>query len=458
VNREANTPSSQVEPKALPPIPGPQAGRKALQALIGAGGINAGALLPALQAIHQEMGDIFRISLPGFSPVFLVGPQANHFVAVDGRTDLLWRPPKDPVTHLLRRGLLVTDGEEHDHLRRQLTPALHRRLMDGYAPKMLALTDEMAGSWQDGSLVDSLPEMRRLALLILFATLFDVDLRPDLHRIWPHLLSVLRYISPGLWLVFPRLPRFGYQRSIRALDSYLYELIRQRRAHQDEFGEDMLTHLVRQPDLDDDLVRDQLLTILIAGHDTSTALLTWALYLFAAYPDQQKAVQAEIDLRLAGQIPDARSTLDLPHLEAFIQECLRLYPPIHIGNRIAARDLQYGGYHIPAGARVVYSIYLTHRDPRHWPDPERFDPARFMPGTRQSPPHYAYLPFGGGPRNCIGMAFAQVEVRLILSRLLQHFTFALPSRGAPDHTRPHMGATLEPHPSPRLVVRRRTIS
>ena len=452
----SSLPDTSLLDLAAPPVPGPQAGRKALRLLLAGRG-----LLSALEALHAEMGDVFQVPLPGFNPVFLVGPQANRFVTVASRNDLRWRTEGDPVTRLLRDGLLVTDGEQHDALRRQLSPGLHRQMLSGYVDTMLRLTDEAGAAWLGRSttgeaVVDMLPEMRRLALLILMETLFDVDMRPDLERIWRPLLRTLAYISPGPWLVWPGVPRPGYRGALRRMDAYLYRIIAARRARLTSGPglppTDILGSLVASG-MGDGLIRDQLLTLLIAGHDTSTALLAWTLYLLGAHPDTLQQVQAEVDAVLGGAPPTIESISRLECLEKVIQESLRLYPPIHLGSRVAAAHLEFAGRRIPAGTRVVYSIYLSHRQEAYWPDPGRFDPQRFSPEQARRRPHYTYVPFGGGPRNCIGLAFAQVEVKVILARLLQHYTF----QPAWKRVHAHMGATLEPRPGVKMRVRARKL-
>jgi len=212
--------------------------------------------------------------------------------------------------------------------------------------------------------------------------------------------------------------------------------------------------LIRTPGMSDGLIRDQLLTMLIAGHDTSTALLAWSLYLLGKHPGELERVRAEVDQMAGRQPPDLETVNRLERMDQVIKEALRLYPPIHIGNRKAAIDLEFKGYEIPAGTRVVYSIYLSHRQEKYWPDPKRFDPDRFSPEQSQARPHYAYVPFGGGPRNCIGLAFAQVEVKIVLARILQNFDLEL----LDTRVRPHMGATLEPRPGVRMLASRRHLS
>jgi cytochrome P450 len=242
------------------------------------------------------------------------------------------------------------------------------------------------------------------------------------------------------------MPRPGYQRALKALDDYLYQIIHLRR---DIPGDDLLGLLIAAG-MPDALIRDQLLTMLIAGHDTSTALLSWATYVLSSRPDIQAKAQAEIDMVIGTNPPEYALVGQLRYLEQVINETLRVYPPIHLGSRIAACDLEFQGYRIPAGRRVLYSIYLTHRDVRYWHNPVHFDPERFSPEQARQP--YTFLPFGGGPRNCIGMAFAQVEVKVVLARILEKYDLEFTGH----RVRPHMGATLEPSPGVRVKVRKRS--
>jgi cytochrome P450 len=190
---------------------------------------------------------------------------------------------------------------------------------------------------------------------------------------------------------------------------------------------------------------------LIAGHDTSTALLAWALYLMATHRDVQARVYREIEEALGSSTPTFATANQLTYLDQVMKETLRLYPPIHLGSRIAATDVEFQDHLFPAGTRILYSIYLTHRHKEFWPNPHHFDPDRFTPeNVRQRLP-YTFLPFGGGPRNCIGMAFAQVEAKVVLARILQKFELKFVGKDV----RPAMGATLEPHPGVMVEVRRR---
>ena len=421
-----------------PPAPNGDASRAAWRALR-----RDRSLLTALSAVHAEMGDVFSLPLPGFSPVVLVGPAAARFVMLGPEGDLLWRFEKDPVARLLRHGVLVEDGAAHDALRTLMTPALHRRMIDAEVATMARCIDARLDTWPSDGHVDALDEMRAIALAVLTETLFGVDIAPDLERLWRVILRTLAYISPGAWIVWPDAPRPGYGRALRAMDGYLHRLIAQRRAAERGGGparDDLLGVLVHS-DLSDDVIRDQLLTMLIAGHDTATALLSWALVALGQDQDIQARARAEVRTVLGGAAPTAESSARLPYLEQVIKETLRLYPPIHVGNRRAARDLAFQGHRIPAGTRVLFSIFLTHRHAAHWPDPDRFDPDRFDAATRSAPEPFTYLPFGGGPRFCIGTAMARVEARVVLARLLQRFAWSL-EPGKRITLR--MGATLEP--------------
>ena len=431
-----------------PPTADSRTGLKALRGLLG-----QRSLLPALEAMYQDLGSVFQITLPGFQPVVVVGPEANRTLLVTDRDKFLWRNERDPVAHLLGRGLLVEDGQRHDDLRAVMIPYLQRPRVLPDVELMGHHTDLILDGWGDDGERDMLVEMRRLALLIVMGVLFRVDLLPDLDHLFPVILRTLEYIAPGLWIVWPDAPRPGYGHALRLLDEYLYRVIAQRRAGKSQ-GDDLLSAMVATPWLDDQAIRDQLLTLLIAGHDTSTASLAWTLYLLGSHPEAMARAQAEVDSVLAGQPPAAEHLGGLVFLEQAFLEALRLYPPIHIGNRLAATDLEIAGYEISAGTRVMYSIYLAHRSEHYWEEPLRFRPERFAREHRGTRPPLSYVPFGGGPRNCIGAVFAQVEAKVVLARLLQSFDLQL----VPGEVHAHMGAALEPRPGVVMRVRRRYAS
>ncbi|UCG24392.1 MAG: cytochrome P450 [Chloroflexota bacterium] len=438
---EVRCPVSQGRPL---PVAEPETGLTVLKELA-----RRRSFLAAMEVMQAEVGDAFQITLPSFEPAVFSGPTFNRCVLVSQRHEFLWRPEQDPVTRLLRHGLLVEDGEAHDALRALMEPATTRPAVNEHVGDMVRYTDRILDQWQDGSTVDMLVEMRHIALLILMGTLFGTDFAPEMDRLWEPILRSIKYISPGLWILWPNIPRPGYGRPLRQLDEYLYSLIQERRVQGAGSG-DLLDDLIGGG-LSDDLIRDQMLTMLIAGHDTSTALLSWTLYLLGSHPEIMARTRDEVDEVLVEQAPTVEDVNQLRYMDQVTKETLRLYPPIHVGNRMVPKELRVEGYTIPANTRVMYSIYLTHRDGKHWPDPLSFDPERFDRSLRHGRPALAYVPFGGGPRNCIGATFAQVESKVVLARIMQRFDLELVGK----KIRPHMGATLEPRPGVTMRVRQR---
>lgn len=411
-------------------------GREALTALI-----QTRSPLGPLKVMAKHVGRFFQIPLPGFRPYVVHGHEAARKVLVTDRDKLLWRNT-DPVTDLLGRSILVTDGEEHDHYRSLMETPFHPSQLTHYTEMMIRQTGHVASAWKDGETVDMLVESRKIALLTIMQTLFSRDARDDIPRIWKPILKSIEYISPGAWILWRKIPRPGFHKPLKELDDYLLGIIEERRKRKEErrveSGKgDFLQQLI-EAGLSDRIIRDQMLTMLIAGHDTSTALLAWTFALLGQHPEVHQRVVGEVD------------TLEKsPLLDQVIKESLRLYPPIHIGNRRVAKEIEFAEGKIPAGERMFYSIYLTHRDPEIWENAESFCPERFAHG-RKTPP-MSYIPFGGGPRACIGAAFGQAEARIVLAHLLKNFTFEF--TGHSIHA--HMGATLEPRPGVMMKVKSR---
>ena len=416
----------------------PETGRAAMRALL-----KEKSPLGPLKVMAEHVGRFFQIPIPGFRPYVVFGPDSARKVLVTERDKLMWRNT-DPVTDLLGRGVLITDGEEHDHYRKLMEPPLHPSQLSHYTQMMIEQTDRVTSQWKGGDTVDMLIESRKIALIIIMQTLFSKDVWDDLPRIWKPILKAIEFISPGAWIIWRNMPRFGFRKPLKKLDEYLFEIIEERRKRCPEALEgakekpsDLLQHLI-DAGLTDKIIRDQMLTMMIAGHDTSTALLAWTFALLGQHPDVYNQTVAEVDSM------DKSALLD-----QVIKESLRLYPPIHIGNRRVAEDIEFAEGTVPADERLFYSIYLTHRDPSIWGNAEDFCPERFAHG-RKTPP-MSYIPFGGGPRACIGAAFGQAEARVVMTRLLKTFSFEFTNH--PIH--PHMGATLEPRPGVMMKVYRR---
>lgn len=395
----------------------------------------------ALEHLHARLGDIFRLRFGRFERVVVAHPQALREALVEKRQAFAWRVGDEPVVRLLRHGLLVEDGETHQVLRRIMEPSNRRRHFIPRLATFYPLLDHLTDQWQDGAVYDILVEMRKVALLAFEWVYFSHDLSDELSSLWEPVLSAIHYIGPGAWLLLGtgRVPA-----RIAPLEAHFYRLIRQRRkAHTPP--DDMLTHLIEHLE-DDDRVRDQMMTMFIAGHDTSTASLAWALYLFGKYPQWQTWVREEVRAHSGNKPPLPERTGEFSLLDAFVKETLRLYPPIHAGNRRVVAPVQLMDYTLQPGQKVLLSYYLVQRHPGYWEAPQEFRPERWLDGDRQSET-FSYIPFSGGPRMCIGAPFAQVELRMILGYLLQRFRFTLTH---PVEMR--MGATLEPYPGVRMKV------
>ena len=454
--------SSAQETKPAPTADGP-AGLSILKGLA-----RDRSLLTAMAAMQNELGNIFQITMPRFQPVVVSGAELNRQVMISERDKFRWRGESDPVVKLLRHGVLVEDGETHDRLRSCMEPAMRRTPTVAHIPAIIRYTDQVLEGWPDAGEVDMLVEMRKAALLILMGTLYGTDFTEYMDDLWEPILKAIEYISPGPWILWPDMPRPGYKKDLEKLDAYLYGLIHRRR---EEGGpaDDLLGRLLHAPDMNDDLIRDQLLTMLIAGHDTSTAMLSWALYLLGEHPEVLAQVETEVrNSEFGMRSRDAKSCVStgdgqmesslnkMPYLDQVIKETLRLFPPIHVGNRFAREDVDLAGYTVPKDSRVMVSMYLTHRDETVWEEPEAFCPHRFDRSQKEEASErrdsLSYIPFGGGPRNCIGATFAQIEGKVVLARILQQFELQT-SPG--QKVRPYMGATLEPRPGVKMLVKRR---
>lgn len=428
-----------------PPRPSGQIGLKALNGII-----KRKSVIGALEALHAEMGNIFRLPMPGFNPVMLVGEEANRLIATEWKDHLQWNMPHEPISILLHEGVLVTDGDRHDTIRAPMVkPIMHRHMLQTYVDAMTTSTETVMNKWQPNTDYNMLDEMRKIALLVLTSALFDTDFNSEIENLWAGIIRAVRYISPNIWVLWRGFSRMGYNHELKKVDTYLYALITEKRKKSAQ-GTDLIGTLIDMG-WDDQLIRDQLVTMLIAGHDTSTASLAWALYFLGKYPHIQDNAYAEIQHVLGDNPLQFEHLAKFPYLGAVIDESLRLYPPIHLGSRIATQELHFEGYRIKKGERILYSIYLSHRDPAYWKNPLEFNPDRFLGDEKPASNRFYYLPFGKGARNCIGLAFADVETKVVLARLLRDYRFEL----VRDDVRPYMGATLEPAPHVLMRVHRR---
>lgn len=375
----------------------------------------------------------------------------------------------------LGNGLLTSEGDFWLRQRRLIQPAFHRERVAAYAPVMSARTAEMLDDWSDGETRDVHRDLMRLTLEIAAQTLFGVSVSHEAARI-DAALEVLMAANTTPHRLYPmvrHLPTPGnrrYTRAVRELDRIVYSIIADRRAHgatataaprsatdYSSGNGDLLSLLLDATDEDgshmtDRQLRDECVTLLLAGHETTALALSWACYLLAQHPEAQEALHGELDRALNGRAPSLEHLARLPYTEAVVREALRLYPPAWLMPRLATEDLEIHGYRIAKGASVVMSQWIVHRDPRWFADPERFDPGRWSEEFARKLPRFAYFPFGGGPRICVGASFALIEAVLLLAAMAQRFRWRLASTEAVE---PVATMTLRPKGGVWLALSRR---
>lgn len=365
------------------------------------------------------------------------------------------------LSRLLGEGLLNANGDSWRRRRRLIQPAFSSKRLQAYAETIGAHTEDALARWRPGQRVDLSREMMELTLRIVSKTLFDHDVHGETDR-FAAAIHTFRQAFGGIDAMLPDwVPTRGKRRTLAAMeevDALVYGLIDARRASAGGGGDDLLTALATGGDGDDRLtrreLRDELLTLFIAGHETTSHALTWTLHLLSQHRAIEARVRDEVRaLDAAGPGWDDLPALDLTR--RVLEESMRLYPPAYAVPRTATEDVEVGGYVIPAGADVVIWIHHVHRDGRWFEDPERFDPDRFLPERKKALPQCAYLPFGAGQRACIGKQFAMMEAQLILARVLRAWRFD----PDPAHVvRPRLAVTMSPRGGLPVFLREADIS
>src|SRR5689334_2975025 len=392
--------------------------------------------LPILLDSYARYGPIFSLRLLHSPVVFMLGPEANHFITVSNASKFRWRDGSmGDLIPLLGDGLLTIDGPYHRQSRKVMLPSFHRERIAQTAGIMVEETAHALDSWTVGRQIDLYHWTRSLALRIAMRALlgFDADRGEDLHAadefertlaFWgrDYLLQVMR----GPFSPFSRM-----QRHRQRLDALVYEEIARRRAS-GERRDDLMSVLLEAVDdggepLSDREVRDHLVTLLFAGHDTTTSTVTFLFHELLRAPEALARVTEEVDTVLAGRPPSAEQLVgDMPELEAVMDETLRMYPPAWVGPRRAVESFEFAGVACPAGMLVNYCSWASQRLPDVFPDPHTFRPERFTPERKAALPKGAYVPFGGGSRTCIGMRFGQLEIKAITALVLQRYRLEAP--------------------------------
>jgi cytochrome P450 len=397
--------------------------------------------LPLLLGAYEEYGPIFSMRLLHIRSIFMIGPEANHFVTVGHPENFHWRESSfGDLIPLLGDGLLTVDDDYHDRARAIMLPAFHREQVSASIAAMEVETRAAIAALPEGGVVDVYDWMRNLAMRIAMRALLGLD--PDEAgrgvAAAEHFERALGYYGIDYGLRLLRGPGSPWRKLVasrRVLDEIVFAEVARARANPDPTRHDILSLLVGARGeggeaFSDREIRDQVMTLMFAGHDTSTSTLTFMLHELARHPDVAGRLREEQDRVLGGATPSIdQLEREMPYLEMVLDELLRLYPPAWIGPRRAVRDFEFGGYTVPRGAYVNYCSWASHRIPEVFPDPEAFIPERFTRERKAALPRGAYVPFGGGQRVCIGKRFGQTEVKLVATMLLQRLRFdALPGR------------------------------
>jgi cytochrome P450 len=413
--------------------------------------------LPILLPLYQEYGPIFSARVFHGRVVFMLGPAANHFVTVSNADKFHWRTGSmGDLIPLLGDGLLTIDGDYHRRARRIMLPAFHRERIAAAHDTMVEETLQALDDWQDGEVLDLYHWARRLTLRVAMRALFGLD--PDEQGKgaqaaieFERALSFYGTDFAVRIMRGPRTPWSRMQAARRALDQIVYAEIERRRKQPDPERTDVLSMLAEATDAEDGSR--------LSNREvrTSTSTISFMLYELARHPAALAKLLDEQDRVLGDRMPTAAELMSgetFPELEMVLDETLRLYPAAWVGPRRAVESFEFGGHEVPAGAYVNYSSWASHRLPDVWPEPEAFVPERFAPEAKAKLPKGAYIPFGGGSRTCIGMRFGQLEIKTIVTLLLQRYRLELvPGRTMTVRQMP----TLSPREPLQMTVRERGV-
>jgi cytochrome P450 len=423
--------------------------------------------LEFITEVGRTYGDIAYFRMGPVRAYFVNNPQLIREVLVTKNKS--FRRPKwvtRPLSKIDGNGLVLSDGEFWLRQRRLVQPAFHTKRFDGYAQVTVSCTRAMLDRWTDGASFDVCDEMTHLTLDIIARTLFGVDLGDRA----PQLGEAVRTISElfvreaaNPFLLPDWIPTTHNRRkrsAIKTVDDMIRGIIRQRRASGQDHG-DLLSMLLLAVDnegdgrgMTDEQARDEAVTLFNAGHDTTAAALAWIWYLLAKHPGVTDRVVDEVDRVLQDRRGTYADVARLPYTEMVVKEALRIYPPTWtLLPREVVEPVELAGYKIGRGSWIYTFPWVTHRDPRWFSEPEKFDPERFAPGRVEQIPQYAYFPFGGGPRVCIGNTFATMEMILITASVLQRFRVQL-AADQPDVV-PEPLIAIRPRGGLRVALARR---
>lgn len=387
-----------------------------------------------LSKAAREYGDLVYFKVARQHMYLVNHPDSVREILVSNQANFVKSRALQRAKVLLGEGLLTSEGQQHLRQRRLVQPAFHRERLAGYASAMSQCAVRWRERWQAGGTLDIATEMPHLTLSIVAKTLFSADVESEASEIGDAMTTVLqmfRLLLMPFAEYLEKLPLPHVRRLDRArarLDATIYGLIRQRRKSGEDTG-DLLSMLLLAQDEDarmtDEQVRDEALTLFLAGHETTANALTWTWYLLSQHPEVERRLHAEIDAVLGDRAPELTDVPALRYAEMVLSEALRLYPPAWAVGRMAKGPFELASVEVPAKSICILSPYLIQRDPRWFPEPEKFDPQRWTPEARDARPKFAYFPFGGGARVCIGERFAWMEGVIVMAAIAQKWRLRL---------------------------------
>jgi len=387
----------------------------------------------------SKLGDVTAFRMGGQKAFFLNHPELVRDLLVINAHKFVKGRALQRAKSLLGEGLLTSEGEAHLRQRRMIQPAFHREKIKSYTETMTGYGAQMADQWKDGEVRDIDKEMMHLTLQIVGKTLFSANVADEADEVgaaMTTLIEMFNYLLLPFSEILEKLPipqARRFNRAKETLDSIIYGIINERRASGEDKG-DLLSMLLHAQDeesgaaMSDKQVRDECLTLFVAGHETTANALTFTFYLLSQNPDKESKLHEELDRALPdGKLPSIEDLPNLKYTESVLAEAMRLFPPAWALGRLAVEDHEFGSFQLPKGALVLLSMYVLHRDERFWKDAGKFQPERFLHenAIKEAGQKFIYFPFGGGIRRCVGEQFAWAEGILLLATLARKWKLTL---------------------------------
>jgi cytochrome P450 len=390
-----------------------------------------------IERCRRDYGDVVRSRFLYVTAYFLYNPaDIETLLTTNAKSFRKAQSLRSPFFHrLVGNGLVTSEGEFWRRQRRLAQPAFHRQRISSYGDVMVQYAQRAIAKWHDGEQRDIAKDMTRLTLEIVVKTLFNSDVSNDADHVGAMLSQIARPFASQAtlkWIADNRLPTPGHYRyfnAVHEIDNIVYRIIAERRASGTDEG-DLLSMLLQAQDEDgsqmsDAQLRDEVMTLFLAGHETTALALSWSWYLLATHPAAEAKFHEELDEVLSGRAPEVADLPKLKFTEMIAKEAMRLYPPAYAVGREAIEETEIGGFRVPRRTQLFAFQWATHRDERFFKRASEFVPERWEDGAMPALPKYAYFPFGGGPRQCIGNYFAMMEIVLLLATIGQQLKFSM---------------------------------